>query len=134
MALAATVALSFLAGCLTYEQEVVLNHLNRDRVAHGRTRLSTHSQAQAKAQAWADKLARDGRLSHSNLPDGITVRWCGLAENVGYGGNAEIVQKAYMNSPGHRANILNTRWNGVGTGYAKKDGRVYTVQVFIQTC
>lgn len=134
VALALAVSVSFLAGCLTYEQDVVLNHLNNSRRAHGRSSLPIHWQAQTKAQAWAEKLARDGRLSHSNLRDGITDRWCSLAENVGYGSNAHVVQKAYMNSPGHRANILNTSFNGVGVGYAKSGGRVYTVQVFIQTC
>jgi uncharacterized protein YkwD len=39
-----------------------------------------------------------------------------------------------MASPGHRANILATRWNGVGVGYAKRGNTIYTVHVFIKTC
>jgi uncharacterized protein YkwD len=39
-----------------------------------------------------------------------------------------------MRSSGHKANILSTKWNGVGVGYAKNGNRVFTVQVFIQTC
>jgi uncharacterized protein YkwD len=127
-----------LAGCLTPGQESVLNELNADRRAYGRSTLSIHDQAQAKAQAWAEKLAREGRLYHSTLESGITARWCGLGENVGYGGTVAQIQDAYMKSSGHRANILNTSWNGVGVGHAtgKVNGVtvIFTVHSFIQTC
>ena len=36
-----------------------------------------------KAQAWAEHLARIGRLEHSNLSAGISYRWRSLGENVG---------------------------------------------------
>lgn len=134
LAVAMAVTITFLAGCLSHDQQRTLDVMNWDRHVNGRSVLSVHNQAQAKAQAWAQKLAREGRIYHSNLSDGITVRWCGLAENVGYGASTEAVQQAYMNSPGHRANILNNSWNGVGVGHAKSGGRVYTVQVFIRTC
>lgn len=128
-------ALALLVSCLTPQQETVAHHLNVDRRAHGRSTLGTHAAAQAKAQNWANKLARERRLYHSNLTDGFSGGWCALAENVGTGANVAQIQQAYMNSPGHRANILNTRWNGIGVGYAKdSNGRAYTVQVFIQAC
>lgn len=129
---------TLLAGCLTPEQDVVLAELNHDRWLNGRTTLPTQTDAQNKAQAWAEKLAREGRIYHSTLSDGINTRWCGLGENVGYGAGPASIQDAYMKSSGHRANVLNTTWNGVGVGYAK--GRVngsdvvFTVQVFIRTC
>lgn len=127
-----------LTGCLTPGQESVLNELNADRRVYGRSNLPIHDQAQAKAQAWAEKLASEGRLYHSNLQSGITARWCGLGENVGYGGSVAQIQDAYMASAGHRANVLNTTWNGVGVGYAigKVNGVsvIFTVHSFIQTC
>ncbi|MBX3312801.1 MAG: CAP domain-containing protein [Actinobacteria bacterium] len=119
---------------ITHQQWVVKDEMNRDRRGAGLWNLPSHYDATKKAQAWAEKLARDGRLSHSNLPDGINSRWCALGENVGYGSSVAAIEDAYMRSSGHRANILSRRWNAVGTGFAKKDGRVYTVQVFIQTC
>lgn len=138
IAAGAVVALGLLAGCLTPGQTSVLNELNADRRANGRTTLSTHAQAQAKAQAWAEKLAREGRLYHSTLADGITAKWCGLGENVGYGNTVAGIQDAYMASAGHKANVLNTTWNGVGVGHAtgKVNGVTvtFTVQFFIRTC
>lgn len=119
---------------LTPSQEGVKNALNRDRLLHGRRLLTTQADAQAKAQAWAQRLATEGRLRHSRLQDGIGSRYCSLGENVGYGSSARAVQSSYMASSGHRANILSARWNGVGIGYAKRGNVVYTVQVFIKTC
>ena len=108
--------------------------MNADRTANRLGALPINYEAQAKAQAWAERLARDNRLYHSTLTDGIHSRWCSLGENVGYGPSVETIETAYMNSPGHRANILASKWNGVGTGYATNGTRVYTVQVFIKTC
>ena len=51
-----------LAGCLTPGQDSVLRELNADRRAYNRSNLPTHAHAQANAQAWAEKLARGGRL------------------------------------------------------------------------
>jgi len=127
-------AMALLTSCLRTGQNQVLSELNTDRKAHRVATLRTQADAQRKAQAWADKLARENRLYHSTLSDGIKTRWCSLGENVGYGPSVAAVEDGYMNSSGHRANLLNTKWNGVGVGYAKNGNRVFTVQVFIKTC
>jgi uncharacterized protein YkwD len=129
----------FLAGCLDPDQQMVLDEMNADRQAYGRVALPAHDIAVAKAQAWADKLARDGGLSHSNLADGLSgLCWRGIGENVGYGGSVASVQDGYMNSSGHRANILNTTWDVVGVGEARGTVNgypvVFTVQVFVDLC
>ena len=129
------VAALLLSGCfLTSTQEGALDHLNDSRSANGRGRLGPQWDAQVKAQAWAERLARENALYHSNLASGIGVRWCGLAENVGYAGSRKAVNEAFMRSPSHRANLMNTSWNGAGVGVAKRGDRVFVVQVFIRTC
>ena len=127
-------AMALLTGCLRSTQSQVLSELNADRAAHKLRTLGTQADAQRKAQAWAEKLARENKLYHSTLSDGIKVKWCSLGENVGYGPNVPAIEDAYMNSSGHQANILSTKWNGVGVGYATNGSRVFTVQVFIKTC
>ena len=134
VAIAFVAALSLLTACLRPTQSQVLSEMNADRTANSLRALPTQADAQRKAQAWAEKLARENTLYHSKLSDGIRVRWCSLGENVGYGPSIPAVEDAYMKSPGHRANILSTKWNGVGVGYAKNGSRVFTVQVFIKTC
>lgn len=135
-AVASLVSVTALSGCdpFTTQQQEVREQMNKDRRANGRRNLPMQADAAKKAQAWAEKLARDGKLSHSNLSSGIRVRWCALGENVGMGPNSPAVQKAYMQSPQHKSNILSTTWNGVGIGYARKGNVTYTVQVFIKTC
>lgn len=132
-ALAVLLAL-VLAGCQSEGQAAVLRELNADRRAHGLAALPAHGTLDAKAQAWAEKMARDGRLSHSNLASGAPRCWRALGENVGMGPSAAHVQDLYMRSSGHRANILDRRWTDVGVGYAKGPGGVYTVQVFMVRC
>ena len=122
-----------LAACLTSGQDAVLRELNSDRRAHGLSSLPAHGTLNSKAQAWAQKMAREGRLSHSNLASGAPRCWRRLGENVGYGSSAASVQDAFMRSSGHRTNVLG-RWTDVGVGYAKAGSRVYVVQVFMVRC
>ncbi|MEU6089839.1 CAP domain-containing protein [Streptomyces sp. NPDC047085] len=49
--------------------------------------------------------------------------WSSLAENVAAGqATAAGVVKAWMKSPGHRANILNCSLKHIGVGYVKASG------------
>ena len=130
---ALVVALS--AGCMNPGQDQVMQAMNADRAAHGLPALTENPVATRVAQAWALQLSKDGKLSHTVLPDQFrSITWCYLGENVGYGPTVEVVEDAYMKSPHHRANILDPRWTSVGVGYRVKDGRTYTVQEFVGTC
>jgi len=123
---------STLTSCRSSEQARVADLVNQTRAQYGRSYLRDNLQLDQKAQAWAEHLARVNTLKHSDLPEGISYQWRSLAENVGYGGSIDQVHQAYMNSPGHRANILDSRWNYMGTGVAWRGNRVFTVQVFMQ--
>ena len=47
------------------------------------------------------------------------------------GPSVDAIEQAFMNSPGHRANILNPEFNWAGTGVSVSgNGTVYLVQVF----
>lgn len=127
------ISLLLLAGCLSTEQQVVLDRLNEDRVENSKPGLSTTDALNNKAQAWAEKMADDGYISHSNISAGLPSCWSKLGENVGYGPNVGTIQNAYMASPTHRANVLDT-WNWVGVGYARSNDVTYTVQVFMKGC
>lgn len=129
----AVTAVLVLGACLAPDQQSALDALNASRRSNGRGALVTQADAQAKAQAWAERLARENRLYHSNLTDGIRVKWCSLAENVGYGPSIQAVQNGFMNSPDHRKNVLGS-FNGVGVGVAHRGKTVFVVHVFIRTC
>jgi len=116
------------------EQQVGMTYLNYDRVSHGAPAVMPHGMLQAKAQAWADRLANENTLYHSRLADGISGCWRSLGENVGYGNSIAQVEASYMASPGHRANIMNASFNYAAVGVAHRGDRVFTVQVFMQGC
>lgn len=133
VAVAAVMAL-VLSACLNGDQTAALNALNADRTNNRVHTLNTHQEAQTKAQAWANKLAKENRLYHSTLSQGITGCWRNLGENVGYGSSVQAVQNQFMASRDHKANAISRTWNGVGIGVAKNGNRVFVVQVFIKAC
>ncbi len=128
------VLVALLTGCMSPGQQETLDLVNVTRAAHGLPAVHAHGQLQDKAQAWAEQLAREGRLRHSRLRDGVSDCWRRLGENVGYGASVSSVHAAYLASPGHRANILNRDFDAIGTGVATNGHRTYTVQVFMQRC
>ena len=131
------VLLSFLllSGCLDPGQETAFSSMNADRQARGLPALAPNGIATRKAQAWARHLADIGHLEHSVLIDGFEgVDWCSLGENIGYGADPHVVEQAYMESPGHRRNILDPKWQSAGVGYYQASDRVYTVQIFVKMC
>ena len=52
-------------------------------------------------------------------------------ENIAMGQkNPEQVMSSWMNSSGHKANILNSEFGKIGIGCYKKNGIYYWVQMF----
>ena len=83
-AVLALLVAALLSACLGPAQTQVQRELNADRKAHKVRTLPLNYEAQAKAPAWAERLARERQLYHSPLPNGLTRRWCSLGANVGY--------------------------------------------------
>ena len=105
---------------------------NDQRAAHDRARLSRGDCVQKFARRQAIKMAEQRRMFHQDL--GPVMRACNLAavgENVAYGyssGGATV--RAWMNSSGHRANILSRNYRGMGLAARKSNGVWYVAQVF----
>lgn len=73
----------------------------------------------------------DGRSFSTALKEaGVTFR--GAGENIAYGQRTpEQVMEGWMNSPGHRANILNKDYKKIGVGYYRNaNGVNYWTQLF----
>ena len=114
---------------------------NTERKAAGLTTLRVSARLMRAAQIHAEQMAAAGRLAHT-LPEGryprmqdrlaaVEYRWQAAAENVAAGQpSAAAVVMAWMQSAGHRANILNARFTEIGTGTTRDaTGRPYYVQV-----
>lgn len=127
----AAMALSMvlLSACLTEEGARSFDLINAERRAAGTHELANDFDLNARAQEWAEHLAAQGRLAHSSMeiPAGATR----VAENVAYGPSVDVNHRNLMNSPGHRANILDSRMTRVGIGVATSaSGSVFVVQLF----
>jgi uncharacterized protein YkwD len=135
----------FLLGTLTAacestpaDRTAVIDLVNQSRANAGLRPLRENVTLDRKADAWAQRLRDVCDLSHSKLSDGAPSDWMKLGENVGYGGTIEQVHVAYMNSPGHRANILDPSFTSMGAAAVWgncPDGsrRVFTVQEFMHS-
>ncbi|BEL05492.1 hypothetical protein Q0Z83_036830 [Actinoplanes sichuanensis] len=124
------------------DQSVVaeINRLiNEQRTGNGCAALTVDAQLTAAAQAHSTWMAQNGTLSHTGDGGSTFVtraKAAGYAqpsaENIamGYRTAAEVVD-GWMNSPGHRANIVNCQSKTVGVAAADTaDGTPYYTQVF----
>lgn len=121
------------APTVSYAQRV-LDATNRERTSRGLRALGFSSCADGYANTWARALSVAGSLSHQSLSPILAT--CGarsVGENVAYGNvSAEEMVRMWMNSAGHRANILNAGFTHIGIGdVTTATGRVYGVQVFL---
>jgi hypothetical protein len=103
---------------------------NSERAARGIPALTWRADLAEVAARWAGVMAASGTLAHNPALGSEVVAWSGLAENVGYAGDAGTLHAAWMASAGHRANLLSTSYSEIGVGVAVTNGRVWGVEVF----
>lgn len=112
----AAIGLATPAHAVTSEASTYLSDLNGERVAHGLRPLTMRTDLNAVAQRWADHMAAAGLLSHNPNLTTQVANWQTVGENVGEGPDVPSLDTAFWNSPGHRANILDTSYTDVGVG------------------
>ncbi len=105
--------------------------INGLRASVGRGGLTLHPVLTAKAEAWAQHMADTGCLCHSNLPDGVTVGWRKLGENIGRGPSVASIHDALVHSSLHYANMVDGAFRWVGVGVAYGNGQMYVAEVFM---
>jgi len=79
------------------------------------------------AQSWANKMAKENNLYHSRMKNIMELGFNYVAENIAYGQKSpEEVMDTWMKSPGHKANILNSKFTEIGCGMALSEkGRLF---------
>ncbi|MFE7167902.1 sigma-70 family RNA polymerase sigma factor [Streptomyces sp. NPDC057616] len=121
----------------TVAQVVAL--VNQERAKAGCGALAEDPQLEQAAQGHSDDMAARGFFDHTN-PDGadpgqrITAagyKWSTYGENIAQGQQTpQAVMESWMNSPGHRANILNCSFKDIGVGVHKGTGGPWWTQDF----
>ncbi|MBQ2896855.1 MAG: hypothetical protein IJE46_00840 [Clostridia bacterium] len=124
-----------------YELEV-LELVNAERKKNGLSSLSWDNRAAEVARAHSKDMADRNFFSHTN-PDGKSpfdrlkaygISYKSAAENIAAGqATPQEVVKSWMNSEGHRANILNKTVTKLGVGYYKSNSgyKHYWTQCFL---
>jgi uncharacterized protein YkwD len=120
----------------------IVDLTNGERRNGGLAEVRASARLMQAAQLQADQVAQLRRLEHV-LPDATYPEpadrlaaagyaWRAYGENLASGQrSASEAVTGWMNSPGHRANIMNGIFTEIGIGYATDaTGRPYYVQVF----
>lgn len=125
---------------VTAEQQAVVL-MNADRRAQSLPELKVDVRLTDLGEKYAQDMVRRNFFSHTN-PEGQSpfdrMKQAGISysyagENLAINQSIAAAETAFMNSSGHRANILNTHYTSVGIGVAyDNSGNVYVVQEFIK--
>lgn len=116
----------------------ILALTNADRQEQGLQPLQWNPALAAAAQAHAERMAREGTLSHQYAGEAPLMQRAAeagahfeaIAENVAMAPDPEAVEQAWMHSTPHRTNILDPKMNALGIGVAERGGYLYAVEDF----
>lgn len=117
--------------------QAVLAEVNAARAQNGLSALTLDASMNRAAAVRAAELAQSFSHTRPNGSRGLTalneagVSYRTAGENIASGQQtAQAVVSAWMNSSGHRANILSASFGRMGVGQATIGGRTYWVQLF----
>ena len=127
---------------LSANAQEVIKLVNKERNAAGLSALAENSRLSEVAQAKAEDMMKNGYFSHISPTYGspfemmktFGIDYKSAGENIAKGQKTPAaVMNGWMNSSGHRANILNASYEQIGAGFCKdSSGVAYWVQMFIR--
>ena len=125
---------------LTKDELEVFNLINEQRTKNGLSALKINSEVQNVARIKAQDMVKNNYFSHTSptygspfdMLNSFKVSYKTAGENIAGNSSNSAAVTAWMNSSGHKANILNSSFNytGVGVVNGSKYGKIY-VQMFI---
>lgn len=126
----------------TLTSEGVVSETNVRRVANGKSTLVLSEKLSQSAQVKANDILEEQYFDHVS-PDGVTVgtlvseagyEYIRVGENLALGGftSESDVVNAWMNSEGHRANILDGSYSDLGIGIAQGRFKGQLVVIIVQ--
>lgn len=128
------------ATILSTDETEVFNLINKQRTNNGLTALKIDNEVQRVAKIKAQDMVDNNYFSHDsptygspfNMLKSFKISYKTAGENIAANSSNSGAVTAWMNSSGHKANILNKSFNYTGIGVVKspKYGKMY-VQMFI---
>lgn len=127
----------------TSQENEVIRLVNVERARAGLPALKTNWQLSRVARYKSADMANRGYFSHTSptygspfrMMESFGLRFSAAGENIAYGQRTPAeVMRDWMNSPGHRSNILSRNYTEIGVGLAKnKNGVCYWTQMFMKS-
>jgi len=125
---------------LTTDEKEVFNLINQQRTNNGLPALKIDEEVQRVARIKAQDMVNNNYFAHESPTYGtpfqmlssFKISYRSAGENIAGNSSNSSAVNAWMNSSGHRANILNSSFNytGIGVVNSPKYGKIY-VQMFI---
>ena len=125
---------------LSTTQRALISYHNSIRAEKGLPSISVRKELQEAAIKHGKWMSSNQKMSHtgqggSSVGDRVKdegYRFTGVGENIAAGQtDVEKVMEAWMNSPGHRKNILNRKWLHIGAAAVRSSsGKIYWCAVF----
>ena len=116
----------------------LLASANRVRKAQGLPGLKWNEALATAARKHAAAMAQHASAEHGYPGEpalaaraaqaGAKFSW--LAENVCQGARIEAIEAEFLNSPKHRANILDSDMDSIGVGVVERNGQLFAVEDF----
>ncbi|RKD33462.1 SafA/ExsA family spore coat assembly protein [Thermohalobacter berrensis] len=123
-------------------EDKVIKLVNIERSKRGLQPLRKNWQLSRVARYKSQDMINKNYFSHYSptygspfkMMEDFGLRFTAAGENIAMGQRTpEEVMNAWMNSPGHRSNILSSSFDQIGVGVAKdKYGRYYWTQMFMR--
>jgi uncharacterized protein YkwD len=120
----------------------VIRFTNDARVRNGLAMLATSAKLNESARIQAEQMARAQKLDHTiagsahptleSRLQAATYIYSSAAENIAWNQTSpQVAVNSWMNSSGHRANILDHGFKEIGAAIARSaKGEMYWVEVF----
>ena len=114
--------------------------INKERTERGLQPVRIDERLIKAARRHSEIMIAHHELSH-RLPDEPQLRdrvaatgidFSGAGENVAYDSNAQHAHVEFMHSPGHRANILQPKFNAIGIGIVHQGNLIWVTEDFAQ--
>ncbi len=117
------------------DEVAFIERINDLRVREGLAPLQVDKELETAARIWANQISIDGALSHApDLSVGVSSEWAKLGENVGVADADQLDElfDAFVNSPGHYANLTDPSFTHIGVGVVyDQQGQMWTTHRFM---
>lgn len=125
---------------MNQDEQEIFNLINKQRTNNGLTPLKIDEEVQKVARIKAEDMVTNNYFSHQSPTYGspfdmlksFKISYKSAGENIAANSSNTGAVNAWMNSSGHRANILSSNYNytGIGVVSSPRYGKIY-VQQFI---